>query len=394
MAFRLTYATMFNPPEEMHQRFEQALQNDAHAARAHACHVHRRPDVPGTAHEERLSPIDRELSLGMFPLAQPADVEAAFLRPRARRSPDGARPRRSNARECCARAADIMEQRVYEIAAALVLEVGKNRMEALGEAQESVDFFRHYAEDFEKHNGLRRRAAQRSARRRGLAQSQCHAPVRRLGRHRAVQFSAGARGRTCRRGDDHRQHRHREVLDRYALGRSAAGRLRARCRTCRPAYSIICPGSGASVGEALVRDPRTAGITFTGSVAVGRTIMREMAAGAVSAALHHRDGRQEPLHRHRRGRSRPCRWRHRPLRVRHGRPEVLGAVAALCARARRRCAAREDREADGCDPHRRSDRARRTVSVRSSTPMRTRNYRKFAAMLREQGAKFAGADRS
>ena len=48
-----------------------------------------------------------------------------------------------------------MEQRVYEIAAALVLEVGKNRMEALGEAQETVDFFRYYAEDFESHAGLR-----------------------------------------------------------------------------------------------------------------------------------------------------------------------------------------------------------------------------------------------
>jgi 1-pyrroline-5-carboxylate dehydrogenase len=25
MSFRLTYATMFNPPEEMHERFEKAL---------------------------------------------------------------------------------------------------------------------------------------------------------------------------------------------------------------------------------------------------------------------------------------------------------------------------------------------------------------------------------
>ena len=48
-----------------------------------------------------------------------------------------------------------MEQRVYEIAAALALEVGKNRMEALGEAQETVDFFRHYADDFESHERLR-----------------------------------------------------------------------------------------------------------------------------------------------------------------------------------------------------------------------------------------------
>ena len=35
------------------------------------------------------------------------------------------------------RAADLIEERVYDIAAALTLEVGKNRMEALGEAQET-----------------------------------------------------------------------------------------------------------------------------------------------------------------------------------------------------------------------------------------------------------------
>ena len=48
---------------------------------------------------------------------------------------------------------------MYDIAAALSLEVGKNRMEALGEAQETVDFFRYYADDFESHAGLRGRAA-------------------------------------------------------------------------------------------------------------------------------------------------------------------------------------------------------------------------------------------
>ena len=52
------------------------------------------------------------------------------------------------------RAGDLMQERVYDIAAALTLEVGKNRMEALGEAQETVDFFHHYADDFERHAGF------------------------------------------------------------------------------------------------------------------------------------------------------------------------------------------------------------------------------------------------
>ncbi len=53
------------------------------------------------------------------------------------------------------RVGELIEERVYDIAAALTLEVGKNRMEALGEAQETADFFHPYAEDFESHARFR-----------------------------------------------------------------------------------------------------------------------------------------------------------------------------------------------------------------------------------------------
>ena len=79
---------------------------------------------------------------------------AAFPRWRARRSRERARLLR--------RAARLMEQRVYDIAAALALEVGKNRMEALGEAQETADLFRHYADESSARR-LRQGAAGRSA---------------------------------------------------------------------------------------------------------------------------------------------------------------------------------------------------------------------------------------
>ena len=39
-------------------------------------------------------------------------------------------------------------------------------------------------------------------------------------------------------------------------------------------------GPGAAIGEQLVRDTRVAGVTFTGSVTVGRAIMSEIAKGA------------------------------------------------------------------------------------------------------------------
>src|SRR5437667_10386209 len=52
------------------------------------------------------------------------------------------------------RVSTLIEERVYHIAAALTLEVGKNRMEALGEVQETADFFNLYADDFVRQNGF------------------------------------------------------------------------------------------------------------------------------------------------------------------------------------------------------------------------------------------------
>jgi 1-pyrroline-5-carboxylate dehydrogenase len=39
-------------------------------------------------------------------------------------------------------------------------------------------------------------------------------------------------------------------------------------------------GSGSEAGEALAKHPLTAGVTFTGSVPVGRNLMQKMAGGA------------------------------------------------------------------------------------------------------------------
>ena len=100
----------------------------------------------------RSSPIDSDIRLGEFALAQPVEVEAALAAAHAAFPAWRATPMAERVR-LLRRVADLMEARVYDIAAALVLEVGKNRMEALGEAQETVDFFRYYADDFEPHGG-------------------------------------------------------------------------------------------------------------------------------------------------------------------------------------------------------------------------------------------------
>src|SRR5689334_7006934 len=78
MAYKLTYSTMFDPPPEMHTRFEAALAEvRAGLGRRHALHVAGR-DIEASAYQDKVSPIDIEWSLGSFAQATPAHADAAM----------------------------------------------------------------------------------------------------------------------------------------------------------------------------------------------------------------------------------------------------------------------------------------------------------------------------
>ena len=153
MNFKLTYATMFNPPADMHTHFDAALAElNASLGSTHALHINGEDRV-SASHDTRRSPIDQRRVLGHFPLASVDDANQAMAAahaafPRWRATPMAERVR------LLKRVATLIEERVYHIAAALTLEVGKNRMEALGETQETADFFTLYADDFLAHNGF------------------------------------------------------------------------------------------------------------------------------------------------------------------------------------------------------------------------------------------------
>jgi 1-pyrroline-5-carboxylate dehydrogenase len=277
MSFRLTYATMFDPPAAMHERFESALASVRRRLGAsHALFIDGR-DVAADRHLERRTPIDSDVVLGRFALAGKQHVEAALAAahaafPRWRATPVIERAR------ALERVADIMEERVYEIAAALSLEVGKNRMEGLGEAQETVDFFRHYAADIVQHKGYDvvlpddPLTGVASHNRSVLVPygvwtviSPFNFPIALAGGPTAAALVTG-----------------NTVIVKCATDTPWAGRLLADCirdAGLPPGVFNYLSGSGADVGEALLADARTAGVTFTGSVAVGRSILSRMVSG-------------------------------------------------------------------------------------------------------------------
>lgn len=153
MTFRLTYSTMFDPPPELHEKFDAAVAKvRGQLGQTHG-HFIDGADAPAEQNRASVSPIDTNWVLGHFPLATEEHVDravaaAAAAFPAWRATPMDERNR------LLRRVGELIEERVYDISAAVALEVGKNRMEALGEIQETADFFYCYCDDFERHHGF------------------------------------------------------------------------------------------------------------------------------------------------------------------------------------------------------------------------------------------------
>jgi 1-pyrroline-5-carboxylate dehydrogenase len=177
------------------------------------------------------------------------------------------------------RAAQLIEQRVYDIGAAVALEVGKNRMEALGEVQETADFFSVYCDDYERGNfdhalpddpltGFR--SHNRSVMKPYGAWAVItpfNFPFALAGGPVAAALVTG-----------------NTVVLKGATDTPWSGRLLADClhdAGVPPGVFNFVNGSGAGAGAALVAHPDIAGITFTGSHAIGMEIFRRMSAGSV-----------------------------------------------------------------------------------------------------------------
>lgn len=103
-----------------------------------------------TAH----SPIDRDIVLGEFPQSDPGVVDEAVKAARAAYPAwrDMGWQRRV---EILRASADVLEERKWDMSVACLIEVGKSRLEALGEVEEAIDLIRHYCDEMEKTDGFR-----------------------------------------------------------------------------------------------------------------------------------------------------------------------------------------------------------------------------------------------
>ncbi len=149
---KITYATLRNDNDALHAAFDRGLE----AARARIGQSHRNivagawRDGDGTF--EKHSPIDGTL-VGTFARGTRQDVRDAIAAARAAFPTWGGRPWQERV-ALLRRAADLISERQMVLAALMAIEVGKNRLEALGDVEETADLIRWSCDMMEQNDGF------------------------------------------------------------------------------------------------------------------------------------------------------------------------------------------------------------------------------------------------
>ena len=150
---KITYSTLSADNEELQVAFDAALER----ARSELGRTY--PMIIGGEHRdsddtfEDRSPIDRELVVARFPNGTRQDVRDAIEAARAAYPGWRDTPWRDRL-AVLRRAAELISERQFDYAALMSIEVGKTRLEALGDVEETADLLRYYSDEFEKADGF------------------------------------------------------------------------------------------------------------------------------------------------------------------------------------------------------------------------------------------------
>ena len=153
-ATKITYTSAAGDLDQFHRLFDEALGRVRAAAGASYPNLIGGEPVAGAGEPlDDRSPIDTSLLLGRFAAAGPAEVDLAVRRAKEAQRAWGRRPWRERV-GVLRRAAELIRERKYDLAALMALEVGKNRLEAMGDAEESADLIDYYCAQVEEADGF------------------------------------------------------------------------------------------------------------------------------------------------------------------------------------------------------------------------------------------------
>ena len=149
---KVTYISLSADDPALDAAFDAAIAKvRAELGQLHSLHVAGETRTGGAPIESR-SPTDTRVVVARVATAGESDVRDAVAAASAAFPSWRAVPWQERAR-ILDRAADLVRERRFELAAWLIVEMGKNRVEALGEIEETADLYAYYAEEMRKNEG-------------------------------------------------------------------------------------------------------------------------------------------------------------------------------------------------------------------------------------------------
>lgn len=274
--FKLTYGTMFNPPEELHTQFETSLGTlKKNLGREYAMLIGGK-DIYTEENFEDHTPIHIETTLAIMPKGNAQHARIA-LQAAHNAFPAWSHTSWQERVRLLRKAADLIDERLTDLGAVLCLEVGKNRMEALGDVAETAELIRYACDGMEVNDGYAKVMG-----RDPLIGYESHnvSVLRPYGVWLVISpfnfpcaLTGGPAGAALVAGNT--------IVIKPASDTAFIVRLLVDCfRDAGLPEGVInfVSGPGSTLGQALVNDPLVDGVTFTGSHPVGMKIFRDFAA--------------------------------------------------------------------------------------------------------------------
>jgi len=144
---------MFNPPEELHKGFDAAVTKLKQNLGKEYSMIIAGKDVFADEKFDDHSPVNTDWVLAKMQKGNASHAEQAIAAAR-KAFPKWSRTPWQERVRLVRKAASILEARIFELGAAMALEVGKNRMESLGDVQETADLMSYSALMVEQNKGF------------------------------------------------------------------------------------------------------------------------------------------------------------------------------------------------------------------------------------------------
>lgn len=278
---KITYTSTNVDMNAFHRFFDEALAElRTRVGQTHPIYIADEPQLSDAAPIVDTSPIDNGLVLGRFTAATAAQVDAAVTAARTAQKAWARRPWQERV-ELLRGAARLIRKRKFRLAAVMSIEVGKSRLEAMGDAEESADLIDYYCDQVVEASGYVRPMKSMTPIEtntdvlRPYGVFACVAPF-----NFPLALSTGMSVAALVTGNAVVYKPAKDApwtgLELYEAYRDAG---------LPPGVFNFLTGRGAEVGDSLVFHPGVDGVVFTGSKDVGMRIFHGMSQKFVKPCL-------------------------------------------------------------------------------------------------------------